>query len=196
MKTVLFIFPRNIFPIIGGDQIRAAQFLKLLILRYKVFVLYLSNKKEKDDYLKKYIPELLGSKCIETKISGCILRMFKTLINHLPFQVNYYSSKDLRKYLIENYTHYDIIFSGNPRVSKDILNLDTYKVVDFVDAASMNCYNAKKRSRGLKRVFYTIEYYLMRNYEILLLNKFDRCSIISKVDKQFIDHYEQSLHSK
>lgn len=186
-KKALFIFPRPIFPIIGGDQIRAYQQLSFLMESYDVFLVYLCEESQPDDYVLQYMPTLLGSKCFRQSRLGSLMKMGKTIFNGLPLQVNYYTNKRLAKFIKENYKKYDVVFSGNPRVAEHVVGLATKKLLDFVDAASMNCLNAKSKAHGLRKIFYSIDYHLMKRYEKKMLNLFDSCAIISEVDKKFLE---------
>ena len=60
------------------------------------------------------------------------------------------------------------------------------KVIDFVDAISMNYEKAKKEANGIKRLIYLIDHSRCIEYEHLILNDFDSCAVISDTDKQYI----------
>lgn len=188
-KKALFIFPRPIFPIIGGDQIRAYQQLSFLMESYDVFLVYLSEEQQSDNCVLQYLPNLLGSKCFRQSRLTSFMKMGKTVFNRLPLQVNYYTNKRLANFVKEHYKEYDVVFSGNPRVAEHVVGLPIKKLLDFVDAASMNCLNAKSKAHGLKKIFYSIDYHLMKLYERKMLNVFDSCAIISEVDKKFLEQW-------
>ena len=63
--------------------------------------------------------------------------------------------------------------------------------MDFVDAISMNYEKAKLKAHGLQKIIYTIDYKRCKQYEQMVLDVFDRCAIISEVDKQYILQYEK-----
>lgn len=188
-KKALFIFPRPIYPIIGGDQIRAHQQLSFLMETYDVFLLYLCETQQPEGEALKYQPALLGSKCFKQSKVISMLKMLLTFLNWRPLQVNYYTNRNLKKYVKAEASKYDLVFSGNPRVAEHIISLPVFKVLDFVDAASMNCLNAKSKAKGLKKLYYSIDYHLMKRYEQKMLQVFDRCAIISEIDKKFIERW-------
>lgn len=185
-QKALFVFPRKIFPIVGGDQIRAYQQLEFLSEIYDVFLVYMNENEEPEDYALRFMPQLIGSRCLKHSKFHGFLNMTKSIFNFLPLQVNYYTTKTIKKRVKELSASYDIAFSGNTRVAEYIKNLTQTKYLDYVDAASMNCKNAIREAKGLKKIFYIIDSYLMRRYELSILKEFDSCAIISVVDKNFL----------
>lgn len=188
-QKALFIFPRKIFPIVGGDQIRAYQQLEFLSEFFDVYLIYMSEEEEPEDHVLKFMPQLLGSKCFKHSKFHGFINMSKSFFNLLPLQVNYYTTHRLKKYVKNFQDSFDIIYSGNPRVAEYVIDIPKKKLLDFVDAASMNCKNAMQKAKGIKKIYYTLDYHLMRRYEAKLLKKFDSCAIISKIDKEFIEQW-------
>lgn len=187
-QKILFIFPRKIFPIIGGDQIRAYQQLEFLSEIFDVNLVYLNSEKEDDNYALKYMPQLKSSKCFVHSKIDCILGFIQTLINLKPIQVNYYKNYQLQSYIRNHQHEFDCLFSGNTRVAEYFIRIPKTKYLDMVDAASMNCKNAIPQSHGLKKIFYYIDSKLMKKYELKMLQIYDKCAIISTVDKKFLEN--------
>lgn len=187
-KKLLFVFPRKIFPIIGGDQIRAYQQLEFLTEIFDVHIVYLNTEKEDDDFALKFMPQLKSSKCFAHSKWNSMTGLLTTFFNLKPLQVNYYTNKALKDYVKAIEGDFDFFFAGNTRVTQYIVDIPKYKYLDLVDAASMNCKNAIPKARGLKKLAYLIDSYLMKKYELLMIQRFDRCAIISEVDKKFLEN--------
>lgn len=182
---LLFISSRPIFPIVGGDQIRTAQQLELLIDLFYVDVVYISQN-DVDENIHNHLPEV--GKVVKFKVSK-IKSYFNTLkfiFNRLPLQVNYYYDSKVASYIDDVAQSYDAIFCNLIRTAPYANNLKILKYLDFVDAISMNYEKARKKAFGLKRLIYSLDYKRCKDYEKKCLQKFDRCAIISDIDNQYI----------
>lgn len=186
MKKVLFISSRPIYPIVGGDQIRTAQQLEFLLQRYNVDVIYQSTSKE-DTYIRDYVPAVKNAVCFRVPKWLCYMQTLRFLFNKLPLQVNYYYNKLMREYVDSVLHNYDIVFCNNIRTAEYVRSsTGIVKVMDFVDAISMNYEKAKQEAHGLQKIIYEIDYRRCRKYEQLVLDAFHRCAIISEVDRSYI----------
>lgn len=186
MKKVLFISSRPIFPIVGGDQIRTAQQLEFLLQKYDVDVIYQTSNKE-ENVIQKYLPSVKNAICFRVPKWLCYMQTLRFLFNKLPLQVNYYYNGAMKKYIDSIIQNYDIVFCNNIRTAEYIrMSTGIIKVMDFVDAISMNYEKAKQKAHGLKKLVYEIDYRRCRKYEQLVLDTFHRCAIISEVDRFYI----------
>ncbi len=188
MQRVLFISSRPIYPIVGGDQIRTAQQLEFLIQRYKVDVIYQAEYfVEQEDPVSKYQPLVDKVVCFSLPKWKSYLHTLKFLCNRLPLQVNYYYDSRIKRYIEAHCSEYDFVFCNNIRTAEYVRDLNGIKkVIDFVDAISMNYEKAKQKAHGLKKIIYEIDYRRCRKYEQLILDTFHRCAIISEVDRKYI----------
>lgn len=193
MKKALFISSRPIYPIIGGDQIRTAQQLDYLLQRYEVDVVFQSENKENVE-LHRFVPSVGKVICFKMSKMRSYLQTLRFLFNSFPLQVNYYYNKKVKDY-IDRYLHeYDLVFCNNMRTAEYVRQAKGLtKVLDFVDAISMNYEKARLEATGLNRLIYYIDYKRCKRYEQILLHSFDSCAIISEVDKQYIENVQESL---
>lgn len=185
MKKALFISSRELFPIIGGEKIRTAQSLNFLSKIYEVDVICQSENKDFNlGPLKKCINKYFHFYIPHYKHYLWTLRF---LLNSHPLQVNYYYSSKIQKLIDNIIDEYDIVFCNNIRTSKYFLkHKKTIKYIDFVDSIAMNYERAKMESHGLKKIIYTIDAKRCIKYERYLYDTFNRCSVISNIDREFI----------
>lgn len=188
----MFISSRPIFPIVGGDQIRTAQQLKFLLQRYDVDVIYQSVDAN-DASIKDFIPSVGKVTRFTVSKKKCWLQTLRFLFNRLPLQVNYYYNRAMKRYIDSCVEEYDLVFCNNIRTAEYVRNnKKVFKALDFVDAISMNYDKARHQSKGIfKRLIYQIDYRRCGNYEQLVLRDFDRCAVISEVDRQYILGWEK-----
>lgn len=186
MEKVLFISSRPIYPIVGGDQIRTAQQLEYLLQEYLVDVVYQSPNKE-DSLIRNYLPTVKNVACFRVPKWKCYMQTLRFLFNKLPLQVNYYFNNEMKKYIDSVIHDYDMVFCNNIRTAEYVRKTTgVVKVMDFVDAISMNYEKAKQQANGLKKIIYEIDYRRCKRYEQLVLESFNRCAIISEVDRIYI----------
>lgn len=185
MKRILFISSRPIYPITGGDQIRTAQQLSLLEEKFKVDVLYLTNDDENENILKYH--HNIGT-VYRFKISKLAnyVQTLRFLFNRLPLQVNYYFNAGVRRHVDKIINNYDAVFCNNIRTAEYGINAPIVRYLDFVDAISMNYDKARKKSKGIKRLIYSIDFRRCKTYEQQCLEKFESCAIISDIDNNYI----------
>lgn len=190
MKRALFISSRPIYPIICGGQIRTEQQLEFLSKEYDVDVIFLSE--EKDPPLEQYFKFAQNVKSIYRSKVKCMLGTTRFIFNKLPLQVNYYDDLALKSYVMNVACDYDVIFCNNIRTSEMARKVSgPKKIIDFVDAISMNYDKARKHSTGLKKLIYELDYRRCRNYEQLVRKSFDACAIISDIDKRYIESWQE-----
>ena len=187
-KRVLIIFFRPPYPTFGGDKIRMYQNLKFLSENYQVDAIVLDEQRtqavtinELNRYCNKvqvfHIP----------KYKNYVNTFLGLLKNRKPLQINYYYHTVVQEWINKNFENYDILFVNTIRTAEYVKNLDSYKVIDFIDSISMNYEKAaNQKSTGLWRLFYKIDKVRAKDYEKKTLNVFNKAIIISEVDKSFI----------
>ena len=185
---VLVLSSKPPYPIHDGAAIRTFQSIVFLKrMGYEVDVLYFS---EQDD--KKSVEEGLSGYCrniYQHTISATKSRinvLIGLITNSLPLQVNYYFSREVRRWIMRHQDDYDMIYCNNIRTAEYAKGLRPKKVLDFVDALSMNYSSAKNKTKGLWHWIYTIDCYRCSRYEVGVLDVFDKILIISDVDRRYI----------
>lgn len=186
MKNLLFISSRPIFPIVGGDKIRTYQSLRFLKKYFNIHIVIITPTNVSEEILSKY--EEYGScryfRMSKTEHFFCAM---KFLENSLPIQVNYYYSKKVQKYVDSIINDYDAVFCNNIRTAEYFRRyLHVNRIIDFVDAISMNYEKARLHANLLMKIIYNIDYCRCKVYESLLLQEFERASVISDIDKRYI----------
>jgi glycosyltransferase involved in cell wall biosynthesis len=156
-------------------------------LGYEVDVLYISEtddlaevSKGLDTYCNNIYPFIL------TKRQSYLKVLTGLLTNLMPLQVNYFYSRKVKRWIRKNASRYDAIYCNNIRTAVYARNLKIKKIVDYVDAYSMNYRAARDNTKGLWHWIYTIDYPRCNRFEQKILHEFDKCLIISDIDREFI----------
>ena len=188
MKNVLILSSKSPYPLRDGAAIRTFQSICMLAeLGYVVDVLYIS---ETDDLAE--VKKGLNAYCrnvycfVMTKRQSSLSVLKGLFTNLLPLQVNYFYTGKARRWIVENISRYDFIYCNNIRTAHYARDLDVIKVIDYVDAYSMNYKDARDNTKGLWHWIYSIDYPRCNKFEQKLLRDFDKHIIISNVDKDYI----------
>ena len=185
---VLVLSSKPPYPIHDGAAIRTFQSIVFLNrMGYEVDVLYFSEHNDKETVekgLSKYCRNIYQHTMSATMSR---INVFKGLFtNCLPLQVNYYFSKKVKRWILDHQDDYDMVYCNNIRTAEYAKDVRSKKVLDFVDALSMNYSSAKNKTKGLWHWIYTLDGYRCSKYEVDQLKVFDRNLIISDVDRRYI----------
>jgi len=188
-KKVLVINSKAPYPLHTGGEMRTYQMIKLLSETFEeVDIVYLTNdenpetKKGIDPYCKNSYAFQLSS-----KLFVLLRTLIGFLFGKLPLQVYYFYSPKIQKWIDANIEKYDLVFCNNIRTAEYVRNKsDVKKVIDYVDAISMNYERAKNKSNGIWKFLYSIDYKRSLNYELDILRKFNKTIIISEIDASYI----------
>ena len=188
MKKILFISSRNPFSgRYSGDVIRANK-----------FIYYLS----KNNYVKVISPSVQNSKKKESKLSyegfsgpNLIFKafyMFRSLLKFKPLQLGYFYSPKIDEYVKNNHQNYDIVFFQSFRTAQYMPENLKISILDMADLVSKNYEQTTKRLFFLNpiRIIYYIESLLLKEYEKMCFNNFQKILLhsrkeINTLDKKF-----------
>ena len=158
---VLVLSSKSPYPIHDGAAIRTFQSIVFLHrMGYEVDVLYLSEQDDKklvEEGLSKYCRNIYQFTMSATTSRINVLRGVFT--NGLPLQVNYFFSRKVKKWITKHQDDYDMVYCNNIRTAEYAKGIRSKKVLDFVDALSMNYSSAKNKTKGLWHWIYTLDSY-------------------------------------
>ena len=124
-----------------------------------------------------------------SKIS-IMLNLAKAFFNGLPLQCGYFYNKKIHNKihrLIEKHNP-DMLFGQLLRVAEYIRHEKTPKTMDYQDVFSMGMKRRSEIASFYMRPFFNMEYKRLLRYEHDIFDDFDVKTIISKQDRDFIDH--------
>jgi len=185
---MLMVLYRPPLPLLGGDKIRMFQSIKVLSQKYDLDILYIDDNKTDIEHVEKELRAYVNE-IYRFTFSNYIfyLNTMRSLFNSNPLQVNYYYFKKIDKWIKNNCTRYDKVFCTTIRTTEYFKDCNVIKIVDFVDAISMNYEVAyKKKKIGFWKLMYFIDSKRTLRYERKILSLFDKHAIISNVDREFM----------
>lgn len=185
---ILALSSRLPYPILGGDRLRAYNLLRIMAQEHEVDLLAL-HESSADSGSLAHLRSFLGSvRCIQHSSFQSQSRAIANLIvRRLPLQVGYYYYPRVARDIQKHIHQYDLVYCFHVRTSEYVRYLPCAKVVDLVDAISLNYSRALTRSLSPKwRAVYQIERPILLRYEVGVVTDFDRAFLASSVDLEYL----------
>lgn len=192
---ILFLTTRIPFPPIGGERLRPFYFIKYLCIKHKITILSFIENKEEFLISKNYNSESLQIKVVYLPRWKSYLNSLKGLIQTLPLEINYYSSKEMQDLIYEELKrrNFDIIFCHLIRMAHYVKGIKIKKILDLCDALSLRYSISSNYRMDLFKFIESIESKRLKRYEQKIVLDFDLNLIASNSDKQY---YEKNLMIK
>jgi len=187
MKLVV-LTSRIPYPLEKGDKLRIFHQIKHLVQTHDVCLICLNDSSEKIDtsVLEELVSELHVIQLSKWKIP---FRMFFALFHQMPFQVTYFlewKNKKVIETIIQRFKA-DHIYCQLIRTSeyvKDLLQFE--KTIDYMDAFSAAAMRRAETEKGLRKLFWKVEFSRVKNYERGIFDYFKHHSIISHQDRNLL----------
>jgi len=194
MKKILMISYRFPYPLIDGSRIRIYNIGKILAEKYQVDLLAISEGnianediKETEKIFNSVIPFSFNPICFK-------VNTLKGLFSKDSLQIYYHYFNKVQKWIDQHYKEYDLIFCVHIRMTKYLRKINNItKVIDFIDATSINYQEAQKNSTRMWRFIYHIENKRALLYELKMLKEFDKVFIASPFDRQYLIDNSQNI---
>ena len=187
MKLVV-LTSRIPYPLEKGDKLRIFHQIKHLAQSHDVCLICLNDSSEKIDtsILEELVSELHVIPLSKWKIP---FRMFFSLFHQLPFQVTYFlewKNKQVIESIIQNFKA-DHIYCQLIRTSEYVKDLFQFeKTIDYMDAFSAAAMRRAETEKGLRKLFWKVEFSRVKNYERGIFDYFKHHSIISHQDRNLL----------
>ena len=187
MKLVV-LTSRIPYPLEKGDKLRIFHQIKHLAQSHDVCLICLNDSSEKIDtsILEELVSELHVIPLSKWKIP---FRMFFALFHQLPFQVTYFlewKNKQVIESIIQNFKA-DHIYCQLIRTSEYVKDLFQFeKTIDYMDAFSAAAMRRAETEKGLRKLFWKVEFSRVKNYERGIFDYFKHHSIISHQDRNLL----------
>lgn len=189
---ILFVGARFPYPPLKGDQMRSFHQLRLLSTHHEItFVSFDDGKIEESHY--KAVAELCTRVILVPLQKWEVLRSLLTgIFSTYPFQTLLYLSKRMERTLAEVSAteHYDLVHVQLARMAPYFEKWQRCpRVIDLIDALSLNMQRRYQRDQGLMKAAAYIEWQRMKNYEQLICKKYDAVTVVSQTDCNVLGNY-------
>ncbi|OIN94994.1 hypothetical protein COS81_02095 [candidate division WWE3 bacterium CG06_land_8_20_14_3_00_42_16] len=182
---ILYLAPRFPYYPLKGDQLRDYNQIKLLSKKHEITLVTFQAADTKEEDIK-YMQQYCRLELVFWNKIQSHLNVLRGSLSRLPLQVGYFASPAMSakiKHLLKH-NHYDLIHVHLARMAEYVKDHQGIpKVIDLMDAFSLNMRNRAKREKLLFKVVSKVEELRMKNYEKTLCQKFDKVIVVSERDR-------------
>ena len=188
---ILFLTAFLPYPPQGGNRIRTFNLLKHLGEKHEIWLLSFIESPAELQYVKALKPYCreINTVQINTK-HGCLHRLSNLFENRPYFMARRFASDEMKHKLASllNRQPFDLVHTSTLAMAQYTFDIQgVVKILDGVDSVSRNNLQQWKMPTGLQnRVLSFIDWLKTVNYEPSMYNRFDRCLLVSAVDRAFL----------
>ena len=188
---ILALTPRLPYPPVGGDKLRAYEFLARLAARHDVHLSSFVERAEEDENAR-VLERRHRRMSVETVVMEPWRSRLRTLVgvaSSLPLQVHYYRSSRMRELVRKRLAdgRFDAVYVHLLRMAQYVESATgTRRVLDITDAVSLLYGRAHRMRRDWLRPLFALEVARLRHYEARLARAFDATAVISDVDREVL----------
>lgn len=185
---ILAVLPRFPYPLDKGDKLRAYHQLRLLAGKHDIYLFCTSEQDVGEaamEEVNKFCKEI---QVVRINKPGCLLNAALSLIAGGSLQVGYWNSCRTREAFrrFEKKVQPDALYCQMVRTVPWVKESNTYKVLDFQDALSLNTQRRMERSHGLMRMTLNYERKALQRTEQQTLQFFNATTVISQIDQSHL----------
>ncbi len=190
-KNILYVTTRFPFPTTKGDKLRAYYQIRELSKKHNVYLLTLLEDESDSQYfteMEKYCRAIIPVTLSRRKAR---LHKFLSHFTWIPSQIGYFYSRELKKVLPKAILskNIDTLYCQLIRAGQYAIGVkNVWKVIDFVDAFSLNLKRNIKTEATHRKPFFYLRMQKIRWFEQKMLKIFDKAMIISENDKKAMDN--------
>ncbi len=192
MPRALYLTHKEIYPVLGGDQVRFSQIASLLADSYDVDTVSLTHDPTAQP-AHLYDPRLSAdSRVIYVPPLRRYMRAARTAVNRLPEFVNHYRDPALMAWVRDRAADYDLILCGSAAMAQYADRLGhPAAYLDMTDSMALNNLNASRTARALHAAMLRDQCRRMTRYEARCRDAFRGVAYISEVDRTFVGRHAE-----
>ena len=187
MEKILILSYRFPYPLIDGSRIRIYNVGKILAEKYQVDLLAINEGDVANEDIRE--TKKIFNKVVLFSFNSVLFKMntLKGLFSKDSLQIYYHHFNEVQKWVDQHYNEYDLIFCIHIRMTKYLRNINNIpRVIDFIDATSINYKEAQNNSKGMWKFIYPLENKRSLSYEIKILKEYDKAFITSPFDRNYL----------
>jgi polysaccharide biosynthesis protein PslH len=189
---ILFLSSRFPYPLTQGDRVRAYHFLRLLAEDHQITLITPIQTPQEYEGLASIEAFCERVEVVPISAASRWLNLIQAPFRALPLQVTYYRNRRFQQRVdqILAQAEFDVIHVQLARMATFLQGSDqTPRLLDFIDALSLNMARRAKQEKGIKAWLFATEARRMLRYERQLVNQFHQLTISSPIDKEAIGDY-------
>ncbi len=192
-KRILIVSFRFPYPLTEGSRIRIYNLSEILAKKYSVDLLSINEGKIEEPHIRELEKTFRKVVAYPFPPFRFKLNTLKGLLSRDSLQIYYHHFRNVQKWIDRHQHAYDLIFCFHIRMTRYLRRIKTArKVIDFIDATSINYQEAQERATGLWRWVLPLENRRSLAYELRMMAEFDRAFITSPFDKAYLDRHRRN----
>lgn len=194
-EKMLILTYRSPLPLNSGGRIRMFQDIRILAEQYDIDLLFIDDNHpgSENNELEKYCTNIYPFRIHKLHQYFYAVKAF--LFHRQPAQVGYFYHKKIKNWLNQNIRTYNKVFCIHIRMSNYVADYtDIYKIIDCVDAMTLNYYNRIGKTKGVFKLINALEYKRLKTYEANMYDKFDKTIVISERDSNYLQYELKIKH--
>lgn len=194
---ILFVTSRFPYPLSHGDRVRGYHHLRILSRQHQIILVTPQSNAISPSNLEAIRPFCERVEVVPAPFWRSALRLARAPLSSLPLQTLYFYIPALRKKVQELLVNemFDLVHVQLVRMGPvvDGLPADVPKVLDFIDALSVNMTRRASRERPPLSWIVSLEAKRLQQYERSLVHRFDQSVVSSPMDCSAIGAFD-NLH--
>ena len=190
MAKILILSFRFPYPLTDGARIRVYNISSIIAQKHSVDLISLNEGTSSTGFPQNMRAIFNTVSVFSFPPIQFKLNALKGLLSHNPLQVHYYHFGKVQRWIDRKFLHYDMVFCFHVRMTRYLRNIaNVRRVLDFIDATSINYREAQNLARGIWRCVLPIENRRLLAYEIRMLESFNKAFITSDYDKSYLEEH-------
>lgn len=187
---LLILLPRVPYPLEKGDKLRAFYQLKELSKYHEIYLIALNRGVLHPEAKAKVMPFCKRIDFLDLPIIRQAFGVVRAFLLGLPLQCGFFYSSKIKRKIREiiDEVKPDHIYCQMIRVAEYVKLLPISKTIDYQDVLSKGMQRRSEKASPLLKPFFQMEYRRLKRYEAEIFSYFDHKTIITGVDREFIDH--------
>jgi len=187
---LLALTPRLPYPPVGGDKLRAYEFIARLSARHEVHLCSFVESEAEVEHGRALVarhPRISLETVLQTPWRSR-LHTLLGIASSLPLQVHYYRSRRMAATVAGALARvrFDAVYVHLLRMAQYIERAPVRRVLDITDAVSLLYGRARAMRRDAFRALFALEVARLRGYETRLIRAFDATAVIADVDRDVL----------
>ena len=187
---MLFLTTRLPFPPVGGEKLRAFNFLKYFSRAWEITLLTFVESEAEKGASRDYGLDNLRVRAVVLPRSHSYLKCLGRLFSREPLEIAYYASAKMTQMVKEETesAKYDLFFCHLIRMAPYVAGYRAQrKVLDMCDAMSLRYSLSSRMRKGPFKFIEYLESKRLERYEPEISGKFDLSLVASVEDKKFLE---------
>ncbi|HEY0977886.1 MAG TPA: glycosyltransferase [Flavobacteriales bacterium] len=188
---LLVVLSRVPYPLEKGDKLRAYHLVRRLAARHEVYLFCVSDQHIAPEHLEHLRAFCAHIEVVHLPRWRILLRLLGATFSRLPFQVAYFHHGHAQRALDRVIQRFrpDHVFCQLIRTTEYLRHrFELPKTLDLMDALSKGMERRTRNAGFLMRPWFRAETRRLIRYENLMLDLFDRSTIISAQDRDLLYH--------